>query len=188
MKNKDIDWGNPNPQLKQTVTGHYETFEYVFFWNGPFSNWYPARFDLDTKTEWGVMPFNCAEQAMMFYKAVVFEDRASLIKIMETASPREQKALGRKVENFNQEKWESVCIPLITNVLVAKFGADKKLKKILLDTGNKTIVEASPYDKVWGIGMGVEHPDILDESKWQGKNFLGICLMNAREILAEETK
>lgn len=178
-----IDWGAPNPQLTPTVNRHFETFEYVFFWNGPFSNWYPSIFTMDTKTKWGNIIFSSSEQAMMFYKAIVFNDEESLIKIMETQSPREQKALGRKVKNFNQQKWEEVCIDLISDVLVAKFASNEKLKKILLDTGNKVIVEASPYDKVWGIGMGVEHRDILDESKWQGKNFLGICLMNAREKL-----
>ena len=182
----EMTWGTPHPALKETVKGHFENDKYVFFWNGPFSNWYPAKFDMDTGTKWGVMTFTSSEQAMMFYKAIVFEDESSLIAIMSTNSPREQKALGRKVKNFNQDKWESVCLDLITNVLVAKFGSDEELKKILLDTGNKVIVEASQYDRVWGIGMGVEHKDILDQTKWDGKNFLGICLMGARTILSKD--
>lgn len=182
---KNMTWGTPHPELEATVEGHFETDDYVFFWNGPFSNWYPAKFSMETGTKWGNMTFTSSEQAMMFYKAVVFEDESSLIAIMSTSSPRKQKALGRKVKNFNQEKWESVCIDLITDVLVAKFGSDEYLKKVLLDTKNKIIVEASPYDKVWGIGMGVEHKDILDQTKWDGKNFLGVCLMAAREILSK---
>lgn len=177
--------GRHHPMLTETVSGHFETADYVFFWNGPFSNWHPAKFSMETGTKWGNMTFTSSEQAMMFYKAIVFEDESSLIAIMSTNSPREQKALGRKVKNFNQDKWESVCLDLITNVLVAKFSSDKELKKILLETGNKVIVEASPYDRVWGIGMGVEHKDILDQTKWDGKNFLGVCLMNAREKLAK---
>jgi ribA/ribD-fused uncharacterized protein len=183
QKIKYIKWQNPTGNLRETVSGHFENDEYVFFWNGPFSNWHPAEFEMNTATKYGLMKFTSSEQAMMFYKGIVFDDDDSIKLIMATDSPREQKALGRKIPNFDQAKWESVCIDLISGVLVAKFNSDPELKKILLDTQEKTIVEASPYDAVWGIGMGVDNPDILDETKWRGKNFLGICLMNARELL-----
>lgn len=184
MTNKDAI-PKPHPELKETVKGHFETDAYVFFWNGPFSNWYPATFIMETGTKYGELKFTSAEQAMMFYKAAVFEDEDALTAIMMTNSPLEQKRIGRKVMNFSVEKWESVCVELVTNALVEKFGSDEKLKKVLLDTGDKTIVEASPFDRVWGIGMGVDHPDLLDESKWNGKNYLGICLMAAREKLSQ---
>lgn len=180
-----IETGDYNLSLLPTVEGHYENGKYVFFWNGPFSNWYPAKFTMYTGKEWGEMTFTCSEQAMMFYKALVFKDKESLIKIMSTNLPREQKALGRKVKGFDQAVWEATCVDFVTESLVAKFTADHYLLEVLMETGDKIIVEASPYDKVWGIGMGVDHPNILDESKWDGKNLLGVCLMNARAIIRE---
>lgn len=169
--------------IRETVPGHFENEAYIFFWNGPFSNWHISTFDHDTNSKWGITKFTSSEQAMMFYKALWFNDEDSLIKILSTHSPREQKALGRKVNGFDQEIWESKIELTFSNVLVDKFSSDPILTEILLDSESKTIVEASPYDTVWGIGLGVDSYDILDESKWKGKNLLGKCLMNARTLL-----
>lgn len=173
--------------LTMNQAGHYENENYSFFWGGVFSNWYTSPFDYDTGTpEYGVQTFTSAEQAFMLHKAYLFNDHESIAKIMATHNPAQQKKLGKLVKDFDKAKWESVCVDLITNVLVAKFSSGPIIKQILLDTGDKHIVEASPYDVVWGIGMGVDDEDILDESKWKGKNFLGICLMNARNILQDK--
>jgi len=184
-----------HPGLTPTVPGNFETEDYVFFWSGPFSNWDSGSFEMDIGYATPANPvrlrtfkFNCSEQAMMVYKALTFNDLETMNKIMETKSPRDQKALGRTVANFDQDVWEKKALSLFPDVLVAKFSQVPGYKKILLDTGDKTLVEASPFDAVWGIRMGVNHPDILNESKWQGKNLLGKCLMTAREIIRTEAE
>lgn len=173
-----------NSSLKQTVEGHFENDNYVFFWDGPFSNWYPAIFHMDTgNAQYDAVRFSSSEQAMMFFKAHAFDDVESAAAILATQSPREQKAIGRAVKNFDSKIWDSVCIDVVTRILVCKFRASPYLKDVLLNTKNKHIVEASPFDTVWGIGMGVKNPDILDVSAWKGKNYLGICLMHTRAII-----
>ena len=174
---------NPSyhPGLTPTVPGHFESDKHVFFWSGPFSNWDMGNFTATLFND--NITFNCSEQAMMYCKAFIFKDYGVAEKILATKSPREQKALGRTVKNFDQAAWEGMALERFTPILVAKFTTVPGYEKILLDTGTKTIVEASPFDAVWGIKMGVNNPDILDESKWQGKNLLGLCLMAARDII-----
>ena len=168
--------------LVETNKGHFENDEYVFFWNGVFSNWHPADFTMGFKDEFTI-DFTSSEQAMMFTKAVLFEDVDAAQAIMETDYPKEQKAIGRIIKGFDFAMWDSQCVDLVTNILIAKFQQNPPMMDVLLATGNKTIVEYSKYDNIWAIGMDITDPDILDESEWRGKNYLGICLMNARDIL-----
>lgn len=167
----------PHPALTPTVRGHFETDRYVFFWSGPFSNWDNSGFEYDG------IKFSCSEQAMMYYKAKLFNAEDIAAKVMKTRDARKQKALGRSIPNFDRQLWLDKAVEVMTPILAAKFDQYPGYRDILLDTGDKMIVEASPFDEVWGIKMGVNHPDILDESKWQGTNLLGICLMNARDLL-----
>lgn len=176
---------NHNKALTPTVEGNYENDQYVFFWNGPFSNWYPAKFVIAYND--AEIKFTSSEQAMMYTKAWFFKDYEIAEKIMLSNDPREQKALGREVKNFDKVLWETSAVSIVKSLLVHKFQQNPRLLKILLDTGDKTIVEASPYDEIWGIKMGVDDPNILDESKWKGKNFLGKALMKARKELSYET-
>jgi ribA/ribD-fused uncharacterized protein len=176
-----------HPGLTPTVRGHFETEKYVFFWSGPFSNWFmgkPFTMEIDTFCH-GVVEqtFNCSEQAMMYLKADLFRDQDAMAKIMKTNNARKQKELGRAVKGFVQQKWLDFCVEPFSSVLVQKFSQHADLKKIILDTKEKVIVEASPFDEVWGIKMGVNNSDILDETKWAGTNLLGICLMNARHTI-----
>ncbi len=173
----------------QSVKGHFYTDEYAFFWAGPFSNWHPAKFtlgynegELRKKHE-----FNCSEQAMMFVKARMFGDNEAAEKILKSKNPGEQKALGRAVRNYNEEEWVLEREWAVEKILYKKFTQNEDLKKILLDTGDRIIVEASPYDKVWGIAMGVDkHPAILDPKNWKGQNLLGKCLMRVRDRIRKE--
>ena len=137
-------------------------------------------------TEYGRKTFNCAEQAMMFFKAKMFKDEAAVDLIMRSDSPKEQKAIGRLVKNFNADKWGNECLDIVTAIEIAKFSSDPVLTKILLETDDKEIVEASPYDIIWGVGLAEDDPRILFKKSWKGKNYLGICLMNAREHLKEQ--
>ena len=157
-----------------------KTFDdYVFFWSGIYSNWHKMSFEVDGMT------FNCAEQYMMYKKAEFFDDQRIMELIMKTSDPKRQKALGREVANFNAAEWDEVCEDIVAHGLYYKFSHNSVLKIALLKTRNKTIVEASPVDTIWGIGMAEDDPDILDESKWRGRNLLGKCLMRVRESIKE---
>jgi ribA/ribD-fused uncharacterized protein len=153
------------------------TNDVVLFWNGPFSNWHPSDF------VWNGLQFNCGEQYMMYRKADMFNDDVSAIKIMESKDPREQKALGRLVRGFDAKEWLSLCVPIMVDGLYCKFEQNPGLRHLLLETGNKIIAEASPVDRIWGIGLAVDDPLALDTTTWKGENLLGITLMKVREKL-----
>ena len=153
------------------------TDEYVFFWGGVFSQWYPCTFIIDDTN------FNCAEQWMMLCKAKHFKDVDTAVKIMMAEDPYRQKMLGRSVKKFKINIWNNVAIDYVVSGNVAKFGQNPILLKHLLETENKIIVEASPNDRIWGIGLGEDDPKALDPTLWQGKNWLGISLMRARDML-----
>ena len=152
---------------------------FVFFWSGPFSQWYKSEFTL-----YGV-EYNCAEQYVMAMKATMFGDFDSRNQIMATRDPSKQKAIGRKVSGFDADKWSEVAKKFVYEANMAKFSS-KSLKKVLLETGDKEIVEASPYDTIWGIGLGPDDPDRFDKSKWRGTNWLGEVLMQVREAIRKE--
>lgn len=158
-------------------SGERVTATHVYFWNGVFSQWYISPFKA------GDMGFNCAEQYMMARKALHFKDDKTLNEIMSTRSPRTQKAWGRKVKNFDEASWDAVKKQTVYDGTYLKFSQNETLKQMLLNTGSKTIVEASPYDKIWGVGLHFDDDDILDESKWRGENLLGKALMEVREEL-----
>jgi ribA/ribD-fused uncharacterized protein len=101
------------------------------------------------------------------------------------ADPKRAKELGREVKGFNREEWDKVCFKYMVDVNIDKFVQNEKLRKILESTGDKTIVEASPTDSIWGIGLHWSDDRVLDESKWQGKNLLGKALMEVRRFFNE---
>jgi ribA/ribD-fused uncharacterized protein len=150
---------------------------FVFFWGGTYSQWMPSVFKID-----GV-EYNCAEQYMMAKKALLFNDFESLSKIMGTSDPREQKALGKKVSGFDKKMWETYCRKYVYDGNYAKFTQNPKMLKELMATGDKEIVEASPEDTIWGIGMHSNDPDILNKTKWKGTNWLGEAIMEVREAI-----
>jgi len=123
---------------------------------------------------------------MMAEKAKLFNDFEVYSKIMQSTDPREQKTLGKLVRNFNDKKWVDICKKIVYNGNLAKFSQNSELKDYLLSTGDKEIVEASAYDIRWGIGLSEDDPRRFDRSKWEGTNWLGIELMNARKTLKEE--
>jgi ribA/ribD-fused uncharacterized protein len=151
--------------------------KFYFFWDGFCSQWHPCTFEFVGVT------YNCAEQAMMNQKALFFGDIESSIEIMKSKSPSVQKSIGRKVSNFDPKLWSEACLEIVTQINVSKFNQNPKMKKQLIELGDREIVEASPYDKIWGIGMKDTHPDILDRDKWQGQNLLGIAIMEAKKRL-----
>lgn len=153
--------------------------KFEFFYGGVFSQWYPSEFIINE------VIYNTAEQFMMAMKAKYFDDQDAYAKIMETDDPSEQKAIGRQIKNFNAEAWNAVSRGYVYEGNIAKFTQNKHLLKQLLNTKDKEIVEASPYDKIWGIGLGYDNPDCMDKSKWRGTNWLGEVLMKVRNDLKE---
>lgn len=153
---------------------------FTFFWDGPFSQWEPAKFTVDG-TE-----YNCAEQYMMAEKARMFEDHDTLDRIMEEDSPREQKKLGRQVKGFNTDRWNARAREIVYDGNYAKFTQNSELLEKLLATAGTTLVEASPYDCVWGIGLKATDLAAKDRDKWRGTNWLGETLTGLREDLLDE--
>lgn len=151
------------------------TDKYVFFWNGVFSQWYPSTFTAE-----GYI-YNTAEQYMMHQKALLFGDNEIAEKIMQASRPDEQKALGRQVKNFNPTTWSKACLSIVCKGNYFKFTQNKGLQAQLLATGGRILVEASPYDQVWGIGMGEDEVGIEDPTEWKGQNLLGWALMLTRQ-------
>jgi ribA/ribD-fused uncharacterized protein len=139
-----------------------------------FSNWHIRQFKIKNIT------FNCGEQAMMYSKAMFFGDLATAAKILNEPDPREQKKLGKEVKNFVEEDWVNNRVRIVSAILFQKFNQHPDLKQMLLATEGTEIVEASKWDRIWGIGMEANDPNFLDRSRW-GLNLLGQCLMIVRE-------
>lgn len=178
----------PESTLKKKNTNwELETEHGIYFWGGVFSNWAKAPFRAAVYPGEEVEWFNCAEQYMMRIKAELFKDAEAATMIMRTPSPKEQKRLGRAVKGYADEAWDPVARDFSYIGIYHKFAQNKVLRELLLSTGNKILVEASPVDKKWGVGL--EHLDlrILDKSKWPGKNWLGQILMKVRDDLRNGT-
>jgi ribA/ribD-fused uncharacterized protein len=122
----------------------------------------------------------------MYKKALLFEDEDVANAIMRTNNPREQKALGRKVRNFNTDKWNESCREYVYEANYAKFTQNPEMLEELMKTDDKLIVEASPKDVIWGIGLHYTDDRIHDKTQWQGKNWLGEAIMRVREQLVTE--
>ena len=140
-----------------------------------FSQWYEAEF------VHGGVEYCCMEQCMMAGKAKLFEDGKTLEKIMRSRDPREIKALGRIVKNFDEKAWNRMKYTLIVNGNYNKFSQNPRLRDFLLSTGDSILVEASPYDRIWGIGLPEEDPRAEDPGLWRGENLLGFALMEVRD-------
>ena len=156
--------------------------KYTFFWGGSFSNWFPSYFTYKGHK------FRNSEQAFMWEKANVFGDTVTAEQILRTPDAKESKKLGRAVKNFSEEVWEKHRFECMYDVCLAKFTQNAHLQKMLLEQDN--YVEASPYDKVWGIGMHANDPGVEDPANWKGLNLLGQVLDNVRTAImtAERNK
>lgn len=151
--------------------------KFTFFWNGPFSQWEPVTFVVDGVT------YNCAEQYMMACKARMFGDEDTLASIMEAEHPRDQKKLGRQVKGFNADRWNTRAREFVYEGNYAKFTQNPEFLEKLTATKGTTLVEASPYDRIWGIGMAEGDKGIEDRENWRGTNWLGEELTSLREDL-----
>ena len=121
---------------------------------------------------------------MMAEKARLFGDEAALARILASADPREVKRLGRGVTSYDPDRWAARRFDAVTEGNVAKFGQNPALLKFLLGTGDRVLVEASPDDAVWGIGVAESDPRASSPHRWPGENLLGFALMEVRKRLA----
>ncbi len=152
---------------------------FTFFWrpDSPFSQWHPATFVVDGVT------FTCAEQFMMHGKAVLFDDAEVAAEILAAHDPRQHKALGRKVRGFDDRRWREHREAIVHRGSLAKFSQNPTLREVLLATAGTELVEASPTDRIWGIGMSSSHKDATDRTRWRGQNLLGAILTRVRDEL-----
>lgn len=165
--------------------------KYTFFYGGEFSQWYKSDFIYNSyKNRHHRLVFNCSEQYMMYMKAFIFNDFDSVQKIMKTKYSSEQKKFGRSVKGFDENRWNNVKMDIVFNGNLLKFSQNKDLEDLLLSTTGTTLVEASPIDKIWGIGLDESTARITPVSKWTGENLLGIALTDVRDFIIEciETK
>ena len=166
--------------------------DFVFFWGhhekknsitkACLSQWYPSHFTVNG------IHYTCAEQYMMAEKARIMGDEATRAKILKSDNPEEVKALGRQVENFDANKWNCEKINVVLKGNLHKFLANDNLREYLTGTGEKILVEASPYDCIWGIGLKADAPEVTTPKQWRGENLLGFALMKVREILKNSYK
>ena len=128
--------------------------------------------------------YKTAEHWMMAGKARLFKDHAILEEIIACNQPMEAKKLGRKVKNFDPSVWNDHKYEIVKQGNYHKFSQDKELQEFLLNTKNRVIVEASPRDRIWGIGMGQANEKAQNPNLWRGQNLLGFALMEVRDMLS----
>lgn len=151
--------------------------KHVAFWGSPFSNFYECKF-VEGDNVW-----SSSEQCFMAKKAIFFGDRETFLEIIQAKTPKEAKKLGRKVKNFDEKAWSEVSFNMMYEAVYAKFSQNEDLKTLLLseEYENKSFVEGSPYDAIWGVKMYWNNPKIDDEDNWKGENKLGKVLDKVRE-------
>lgn len=156
--------------------------QFLFFYYGDdcYSNFFRSEF------EFAGVKFFCSEQAFMWAKAVFFRDWHTAGKIANVDGSKRNapftcKMLGREVKPYVEEMWESVRYQLMIDVLTQKFSQNLQLYRTLIGTGKLILVEASPTDKLWGVGLAADHPDVTNPARWRGRNLLGNALMEVRD-------
>lgn len=153
---------------------------FTFFWKGPFSQWHDSTFVV------GGVTFTHAEQYMMYAKALLFGDREAAARILASNSPREQKAIGRNARGFDDAVWVMFREGIVYSGNCVKFRQHPDLRAQLFATRGTTLVEASPVDRIWGIGLAEDDPRAKNRMQWLGLNLLGEALTQVREALLWE--
>jgi ribA/ribD-fused uncharacterized protein len=153
------------------------------FQKGRLSQWYGAFSGQQGGFMYDGIRFNCCEQWMMAQKATLFNDEGAYGRVMNTSSPHQQKKIGRTVAGYDQDHWDSYKRDIVYFGNLLKFSQNHDLRQFLKETGELLIVEASPWDKIWGCGTDLEDEDTYDQKKWHGENLLGQALMKVRDVV-----
>jgi ribA/ribD-fused uncharacterized protein len=180
-------------QLVELVNTGRRRVKFVHFWGhrpapdgsigtGCLSQWWPAEFAVDGVT------FRSAEHHMMWRKAKLFGDDDTAARIVAAGHPRQAKLLGRRVCGFDEQTWCDHRYDIVVGGSIAKFGQNPTLRDFLLSTDDHVLVEASPTDRIWGIGLAASDQRALDPAQWIGLNLLGFALMQARASLRPHSK
>jgi ribA/ribD-fused uncharacterized protein len=167
-----------------------QNIDFLFFWGHQpskdgsviktcFSQWWPAAFRENEHV------FLTAEHYMMSKKSQLFGDNETFERILKKTSPKDVKDLGRQVKNFDAAIWDEHKYQIVKDGNFLKFSQNEQLKQFLLQTNFKVIVEASPVDKIWGIGLSEDAVDAKDPKNWKGQNLLGFALMEVRDKINE---
>lgn len=187
------------------------TNDMVIFWGGIYSNFCMTPFDgraaypelrrlldglgivgqpegVEITSRLRGKRYDNGEQWMMACKAWLMGDLETLKKIHDARDPKKIKALGRGVRPFNAKLWDAACEAVVTAGSIAKFTASERMTDEILSTGNLMLVEGSPFDRIWGIGIDWREKDAEDPAKWKGRNLLGKCLVAARETIAQRRR
>ncbi|MFF8915785.1 NADAR family protein [Streptomyces sp. NPDC015032] len=165
-----------------------EKVKYLHFWGhrprpdgrigaSCLSQWWPSPFMVDGVT------YASAEHWMMAAKARLFGDTEAETRAVSAKSPAQAKKVGRLVHGFDEAVWERERYALVVAGSVHKFRHHPQLREFLLNTENRVLVEASPMDRVWGIGLAADDPRAENPATWRGLNLLGFALMDARAEL-----
>jgi ribA/ribD-fused uncharacterized protein len=165
-----------------------QRLKYVYFWGHEprrdgriggscLSQWWPAEFTVDGLT------FPTAEHFMMHRKALLFGDEETAARILRARHPNEAKTLGREVRGYDEEVWTANRFDIVVAGNLAKFGQHALPGRFLIGTGDQVLVEASPLDRIWGIGLTADDGRATSPTTWQGANLLGFALMAVREQL-----
>jgi len=170
------------------ATGRGVSPKYLFFWGHQplpggeigkpcLSQWWPAPFTVDGAA------YRTAEHFMMAENARLFGDEATRQRILKAPHPRAAKQLGREVRGFDDHQWNEARFGIVVRGNRAKFEQNPMLRGFLLGTGGRVLVEASPVDRVWGIGLAADDPRATKPEQWRGLNLLGFALMEVRRQL-----
>jgi len=168
-----------------------ETLKFLFFWGhvpakdgnitkSCFSQWWEDGFIMNREI------YKTAEHWMMAEKARIFKDEATRTKILEAKHPHEAKQLGRNVKNFDARIWDTHKFDIVVEGNYHKFSQHEHLRQFLLGTNNRILVEASPRDRIWGIGMSENNENVHNPNLWRGQNLLGFALMEVRDQLMKK--
>jgi len=162
--------------------------KFIFFWGNVktdqitrscFSQWYEQSFEIEGNV------YYTAEHWMMAEKARLFNDMQIHHEIINTSKPGKVKELGRMIRNFDQQVWDHNKYDIVVKGNLNKFSQNESLKKFLLSTNDRILVEASPLDRIRGIGLAADDEKVMDPHHWEGTNLLGFALMDVRDLLKQ---
>ncbi len=157
--------------------------KFVFFWGEEtcYSQWVKSPIKVDGVT------FSCCEQYMMYHKALLFNDQDIAKRILQSTNQKSMKALGRKVQNFDEKIWCDNRERIVYEGNYAKFTQNDDFRRTILENADCEFVEASPYDSIWGIGLGEKDSRAKNRNEWLGMNLLGRIITQVRDDIRAST-